>query len=65
MIVFVALDGVEGKPAPVPAWVPQTDDDRRLAEYATKVMELSKGIEQTVARYRDAARCRTAGSMPA
>ena len=54
VIVFVALDGVEGKPSPVPAWVPQTDDDRRLAEYATRVMELSKGIEQTVARYREA-----------
>ena len=54
VIVFVALDGVEGKPTPVPPWVPQTDDDRRLAEYATRVMELSKGIEQTVERYRDA-----------
>ena len=53
VIVFVALDGVEGKPTPVPPWSPQTDDDRRLAEYATQVMALSKGIEQTVARYRD------------
>jgi acyl-CoA hydrolase len=56
VIVFVALDGVEGKPTPVPAWEPQTDEDRRLAEYATKVMELSKGIEDTVARYREAER---------
>ena len=54
VIVFVGLDGVEGKPAPVPAWVPRTDEDRSLAEYANKVMELSKGIEQTVKRYRDA-----------
>lgn len=54
MIVFAALDGVEGKPTAVPPWQPQTDEDRRLAEYATKVMELSKGIEQTVARYRAA-----------
>jgi len=54
MIVFVALDGVEGKPAPVPAWTPQDDEDRRLAEYATQVMALSKGIEETVARYRPA-----------
>jgi acyl-CoA hydrolase len=52
VIVFVALDGVEGAPTPVPSWVPGNDDDRRLAEYALKVMELSKGIEQTVARYR-------------
>ena len=54
VIVFVALDGVEGKPTPVPAWEPRTDEDRRLAEYATKVRALSKGIEDTVARYRDA-----------
>lgn len=54
IIVFAALDGVEGKPTPVPPWTPQGDEDRRLAEYATKVMALSKGIEQTVARYRDA-----------
>jgi acyl-CoA hydrolase len=52
MIVFVALDGVEGKPIGVPAWTPQDDEDKRLAEYATQVMALSKGIEDTVARYR-------------
>ena len=50
MIVFVALDGAEGKPTPVPAWVPQTDDDRRLAEYAGQAMALSKGIEDVVER---------------
>ena len=52
VIVFVALDGVEGKPHAVPAWKPTSDDDRRMAEYALQVMELSKGIEQTVERYR-------------
>lgn len=52
VIVFVALDGVEGEPTPVPAWTPQDDEDRRMAEYAIEVMALSKGIEQTVARYR-------------
>lgn len=50
VIVFVAMDG--GKPMPVPSWQPQSDEDQRLAEYALKVMELSKGIEETVARYR-------------
>ncbi len=54
VVVFVALDGVEGEPTPVPAWEPKTGDDRRLAEYAMKVMALSKGIEETVARYREA-----------
>jgi acyl-CoA hydrolase len=54
IIVFVALDGVEGKPTAVPAWKPQSADDTRLAEYATKVMELSKGIEETVASFHAA-----------
>jgi len=52
VIVFVALDGAEGKPVPVPGWQPRDEEDRRLAEYALKVMELSKGIEDTVSRYR-------------
>jgi len=51
VIVFVALDAVEGAPVPVPAWTPQTDDDRRMTEYALRVMELSKGIERTIADY--------------
>ncbi len=53
IIVFVALDGVEGKPVTVPVWQPQDEADRRMSEYATKVMELSKGIEQTIAHYQD------------
>lgn len=52
IIVFVALDGVEGKPSSVPSWQPATDADRRMSEYAIKVMELSKGIEQTIAHYQ-------------
>ena len=35
-----------------PEWTPQDDEDKRLAEYATQVMTLSKGIEDTIARYR-------------
>ena len=54
IIVFVALDGVEGTPVAVPAWTPASDEDKRLSEYALQVMALSKGIEQTVARYREA-----------
>ena len=54
VIVFVALDDA-GTPSPVPAWTPASEEDRRLAEYALKVMALSKGIEETVARYREAA----------
>lgn len=54
VMVFVALDGVEGQPTPVPPWQPQTEEDAHLAEYAEQVMALSKGIEQVVRRYREA-----------
>ena len=54
VIVFVALDGVEGKPTPVPPWQPKDDEDRQLADYALAVMALSKDIEQAVARLRPA-----------
>lgn len=55
VIVFVALDKPEGAPSAVPSWTPATDEDRTLAEYAQQVMALSKGIEETVARYREVA----------
>ncbi len=51
VIVFVAVDDA-GKPIEVPAWTPQDDEDRRLAEYAQRVMTLSKDIEETVSRFR-------------
>jgi acyl-CoA hydrolase len=54
VIVFVALDGVEGKPTAVPPWRPTSGDDKRLADYALKVMALSKDIEQAVASLRQA-----------
>jgi acyl-CoA hydrolase len=54
VIVMVAVDG-EGKPTPVPKWQPATEDDRALAAYAQKLMELDKNIEQEIARYREAA----------
>jgi acyl-CoA hydrolase len=39
IIVFVALDAVEGKPVPVPTWTPVTEEDLRQAEYAQSVMQ--------------------------
>lgn len=54
VIVFVALDDVEGKPTPVPAWEPQTEQDSRLADYAQQVMALSKGIEETISGFKEA-----------
>ena len=50
IIVFVALDAVEGKPVPVPPWTPETDQQRRISDYADKVMGLSKGIEDTMSQ---------------
>ena len=52
MIVFVAMDDATGEPVPVPAWTPVDDADRRLADYAARVMALGKGIEETIARAR-------------
>jgi len=48
IIVFVALEGVEGKPVAVPPWTPADDNDLRLSQYAEQVMTLSKGIEDIV-----------------
>jgi len=47
-MVFVALDRPDGKPAPVPAWVPRNDDDVRLQEYARRLMDMSKAMEREV-----------------
>jgi len=48
VIVFVALDAPDGKPTAVPAWQPQDDDERRMADYADRLSELSKAMEQQV-----------------
>ena len=51
IIVFVAVDRETGTPVEVPGWTPASEEDRHLFEYAEQVMRLSKGIEETVARY--------------
>jgi acyl-CoA hydrolase len=48
VMVFVALDGPDGKPTPVPHWEPVDDKGRRLQEQARQLLELSKGMEQLV-----------------
>lgn len=50
IIVFVAV-GEEGKPQPVPAWSPVTDEDRVLEDYARKLVGLRNGIEAEMNRY--------------
>ena len=45
VIIFVALDAPDGKPTAVPPWQPASDEDRRLADYAQRLIELSKTME--------------------
>ncbi len=52
VIIFVALDAPDGKPAAVPPWNPANDEDRRLADYAQRLVDLSKKMESEVAQFR-------------
>lgn len=52
VMVFVALDDPDGKPTPVPAWHPRDEEDRRLRDYAMRLMELSRQMEAQVASLR-------------
>jgi acyl-CoA hydrolase len=52
VISFVALDAPDGRPAPVPTWVPQNDDDRILASYAEKITDMSREQQREVERVR-------------
>jgi len=45
VIVFVAVDD-EGKPRASKQWVPDTDRERQLQQYAIRLMELRKDIEE-------------------
>jgi acyl-CoA hydrolase len=47
VITFVALDAPEGRPVAVPAWVPASEEDRRLADYARQVTALGRDLEPT------------------
>lgn len=47
-IVFVALDGADGKPTAVPEWRPTDGEDRRLQALAWRLMDLSKAMEEQV-----------------
>jgi acyl-CoA hydrolase len=44
IIIFVAVDG-DGQPVPVPPWEPETAQDRQMRQYALRLMELRKAIE--------------------
>jgi acyl-CoA hydrolase len=52
VIIFVALDAPDGKPVAVPPWQPASDEDRKLADYAQRLLDLSKAMEAEVAQFR-------------
>jgi len=45
IIVYVALDA-QGKPTSIPPWIPQTEEEKALRDYAVKLMDLRKGVEE-------------------
>jgi acyl-CoA hydrolase len=50
IIIFVALDE-DGKPNPVPAFVPENEEDKKMENYARRLMELRKGIEDEMSGF--------------
>jgi acyl-CoA hydrolase len=47
IIVFVALDS-KGKPTPVPKWIPQTEEDKALEQFAIRWKEYRKKSEADI-----------------
>lgn len=52
IIIFVAVNEA-GEGVPVPVWQPESDTDRRLHDYAQKLMALRQGIEEEMSQFRD------------
>lgn len=52
VMTFVALDAPDGKPSPVPKWLPKTTEDEALARYALKVMEVGKRVGEEASALR-------------
>ena len=50
VVVYVALDD-QGKPAPVPVWEPEAPEDKAMRDYAVRLMEMRKGIEDEMAAH--------------
>ncbi|WP_309712228.1 acyl-CoA thioesterase [Armatimonas sp.] len=47
LMVFVAMDE-NNKPVAVPPWTPETDEDKTLQHYATRMMELRQQIADEI-----------------
>ncbi len=56
VMIFVALDSPDGKPTPVPAWRPTEEQDIRLQDYARRLMEISRSMQEVVASIAPLAR---------
>ena len=52
VIVFVTLDE-NFKPIEVPKWIPETEEDKALAEYAVQMMAQGKEIQKEISRFTD------------
>jgi len=50
IIVFVALDD-SGKPVAVPEWVPGTDEEKKLYQYAIHLSDMRKKIDEEMKSY--------------
>jgi len=50
VIVFVAVDE-DGKPVDVPKWTPETEEEKAMEDYAIRLMELRKGIDEEMSKY--------------
>lgn len=50
VIVFVSVDE-NGKPKETKQWIPDTERERNLEQYAKRLMELRKDIEQEMAPF--------------
>lgn len=52
IIIFVAVDK-ESKPTPVPKFEPETDDEKKMQEYAKRLVKLRKNIEDEMQTFYD------------
>ena len=53
VMTFVALDAPDGRPTPVPKWEPTTKEDIALGQYALKVMEVGRRIDEEASALRE------------
>lgn len=53
IIVFVAVDD-DGKPTQVATWYPSTPEDEQLQNYALRLVDLRKAIDEEMERYASA-----------